>query len=683
MELVIEEINTNTNKLPTICLNMIVKNESKIITRLFDSVLPIIDCYCICDTGSTDDTVKIIKEYFDSKNILGKVVFEPFKNFCHNRNFAMQSCLGMSDFILLIDADMILEVKQFDKTVLNNFDTFTLLQGNENFYYKNVRIVRNNGLYSYVGVTHEFLSTPSNNRASHIDKDQMFINDVGDGGAKNDKFERDVRLLTEGIKEEPNNDRYYFYLANSYFDSGKLDEAINFYKQRIKMGGWVQEVWYSYYKIGLAYHKQNKIPDAIFTWMEGYDLLPERLEGLYEIIKHYRYTSKRKIAYDFYNIAKNILDKNHNRSDYLFVHNDVYTYKLFYEYTIIAAYLGITNINDQVVQLFNSSADHSCISSTLSNMKFYKDILRPIRRVIFDSSITKNINNEFIKFNSSSPCIIHNKNKDGYLMNVRFVNYNITDNGSYTNCDKYIITVNKLIELDRLLEVQKETWIQLNFEDRRYMGVEDVRIYPYCETDNISQNINSNKLLFIGTGYHKNNQIGVVSGEYDVDNCQLISNELTQNIKNTTCEKNWIFVDYQNSTHIIYNWHPLNICKLNKNNLEIVEKRDTPRIFSHIRGSTCGFKYTNNSFNEIWFVTHIVSYEQPRHYYHVIVVFNEQLAVLRYSAPFKFEGECIEYCLGIVVENEQVLISYSTWDRTSRIGVYDKSYIEGLLKYEK
>jgi len=39
----------------TICLNMIVKNESKIITRLFDSVIDIIDTYVICDTGSDDE----------------------------------------------------------------------------------------------------------------------------------------------------------------------------------------------------------------------------------------------------------------------------------------------------------------------------------------------------------------------------------------------------------------------------------------------------------------------------------------------------------------------------------------------------------------------------------------------------------------------------------------------------
>ena len=51
------ELVLNKNNKPTLCLNMIVKNESKIITRLFDSVLQIIDSYCICDTGSNDNTI--------------------------------------------------------------------------------------------------------------------------------------------------------------------------------------------------------------------------------------------------------------------------------------------------------------------------------------------------------------------------------------------------------------------------------------------------------------------------------------------------------------------------------------------------------------------------------------------------------------------------------------------------
>ena len=122
-------------KPPTLCLNMIVKNESRIITRLFDSVISIIDSYCICDTGSTDNTIQLIEDYFREKEKPGKIVQEPFKNFCHNRNFALQSCIGLSDYVLLLDADMTLEINNFDKRLLNLAESFYILQGNESFYY--------------------------------------------------------------------------------------------------------------------------------------------------------------------------------------------------------------------------------------------------------------------------------------------------------------------------------------------------------------------------------------------------------------------------------------------------------------------------------------------------------------------------------------------------------------------
>ena len=348
-------------KSPTLCLNMIVKNESKIITRLFDSISSIIDCYCICDTGSTDNTVEIIREYFKSKGIPGKVIIEPFQNFCYNRTFALKSCIDMSDYILLLDADMILEVKNFKKQILNLADNFRLLQGNEDFYYQNMRIVKNNGLYKYTGVTHEYIDVPGNSVTVDVGKDILFIRDIGDGGAKSDKYERDVRLLTEGIKQEPNNVRYHFYLANTYHDCGKYAEAIEYYKKRIKFGGWKEEVWYSYYKIASCYKNMGKINDAISTWLDGFDFYPERLEGLYQLITHYRIISKHNLCGFFYEIGKKILDKKLNRDNYLFLQNDVYSYKLFYEYTIFSAYLGVKIINDEVITIFNNCKDHNII----------------------------------------------------------------------------------------------------------------------------------------------------------------------------------------------------------------------------------------------------------------------------------------------------------------------------------
>jgi len=57
------------------------------------------------------------------------------------------------------------------------------------------------------------------------------------------------------------------------------------------------------------------------------------------------------------------------------------------------------------------------------------------------------------------------------------------------------------------------------------------------------------------------------------------------------------------------------------------------------------------------------------------------MKLLRYTAPFKFINVCIEYSLGIIVEQKKVLITNSQHDSTTNISVYSKNYIEEILKY--
>ena len=646
----------------SIVLNMIVKNESRIIERLLESVSNIIDSYCICDTGSTDNTSEIITNFFKEKNIPGKIVYEPFKNFEYNRNFALQSCIGMGDYVLLLDADMQLQINNFNKELLKNYDAFYIFQENNFMIYKNIRIVKNNGLFIYKGVTHEYISIPNNSLLIQLIKENIFIIDIGDGGSKVDKFERDIKLLLSGIENEPNNDRYYFYLANSYNDCGKYNEAIEIYKKRIEMAGWKQEVWYSYYRIGLAYKNLGQIEKAIYYWLLSYDYSSDRIEGLYQIICHYRIIGKHKLAKLYYDIALFILNKKLSYSEFLFTEYNIYIYKIYIEHTIIAFYLGIKNINDEIIIILNNCKDNGEIKLLFSNMKFYKNVLNKIETIIFDSSFNDIVFDVKHTFTSSSSCMIQQEN--GYLMNVRYVNYIMNDKQEY-DWKVSVITQNKRVELDTNFKIINEKLLKYNNDVKTHIvGIEDVRIFTNKQ----------NEILFLGSSYNKEqNKIMIVNGKYDnLENANLS----TPTFSNNSCEKNWV---YYNNENIIYQWHPLTICKLNElNELNIIEKKETPLYFSQFRGSTNGFEYNN----EIWFITHIVSHEVPRHYYHVFVVFDKEMNLLRYSAPFSFEGEAIEYCLSIIVEKNRVLINYSTWDRTTRIGIYDKNYIDTLIQYK-
>jgi hypothetical protein len=51
----------NNSTTPRACLAMIMKNEGPILPRLFESIKGFVSEYCVMDTGSTDDTVEVLK----------------------------------------------------------------------------------------------------------------------------------------------------------------------------------------------------------------------------------------------------------------------------------------------------------------------------------------------------------------------------------------------------------------------------------------------------------------------------------------------------------------------------------------------------------------------------------------------------------------------------------------------
>ena len=91
---------------PTVTLCMIVKDEEHIIRECLESISPYIDRYDITDTGSTDTTKKVIKDYFDSVGIPGEVYDAPWEGFGKSRTQSLRNAdKGGADYSWVIDAD--------------------------------------------------------------------------------------------------------------------------------------------------------------------------------------------------------------------------------------------------------------------------------------------------------------------------------------------------------------------------------------------------------------------------------------------------------------------------------------------------------------------------------------------------------------------------------------------------
>lgn len=639
----------NFSREPRIVLNMIVKNESKIIERLIQSVVSIIDSYCICDTGSTDNTKELIVRAMEAAGKPGEVYDEPFKNFGYNRSHALKRADAWGDYALLLDADMKLVITpQFSKADLKK-DGYAIIQKGGDITYYNTRFIKLRIGAKCTAPTHEYYDFPSGSDTGQLDT--VYIEDIGDGGSKSDKFARDIKLLSDALETEPNNERYHFYLAQSYKDTGKPEEAIKHYKRRVELGGWHEEVFYSLLQIGHIYNTINEKEKAVYYWLEAYNSHSKRAESLYEVVKYYRIIGKHKLAHMYYEIGKKI---PFPKDDVLFIKHDVYTNLFFYEYSIIAYYLGLPIDHKEYLQLIWSG---HMKDNVFENYKFYHLKLADlpgVKTIDFTETVSKMIGGREDTFVSSSPSLI--KMGGGYLMNVRYVNYKIYPDGSYKfmHDDGKITTLQKTVILGSDFGTLQSSWID-KVEDMslRYQGVEDVKVF-----------LDGKKLVYLGTVEHPTtHNVTVGYGVYDSD---MLKPTACVSPTGNGCEKNWVFCsDGEGRTHVVYSWSPLTIGHLEGDRfITDTQDKEVPTFFKDVRGSTNGFTYGD----DIWFLCHVVHHSSPRHYYHVLVVLDKMtLNFKRHSILFKFNGRPIEYALGLIVEEERICISYSQNDSTASI----------------
>lgn len=339
----------------SLSLIMIVKNEASIIRKTLENILQhfAISHYCIVDTGSSDDTPAIIKEFFESHTVPGMLHHSKFVDFATNRTESLHKAFNMTDWGLIFDADdyvidgeedlnpakgLPLDSSKHDSYFLKFVGSATC-----SVTYNRIAIVNNRKRWKYTGVLHEYIEAldPVKDTGVIQGKYAIVSGRTGNRSQNPNKYLDDAKMLEHALTVESDKglrNRYLFYLAQSYKDAGLHEKAIEAYTRRgaIFDHSWFQENYISLLYAGRLVYNTGNQAEAVRLWIKAKKVDPSRKEAYYEIIKHYRLADDLTAAY-----AHRIPDSitcNGAGPRGLFIDRSIHGYLYDYEMSIVAFY---------------------------------------------------------------------------------------------------------------------------------------------------------------------------------------------------------------------------------------------------------------------------------------------------------------------------------------------------------
>jgi glycosyltransferase involved in cell wall biosynthesis len=274
---------TETKK--KIVLNMIVKNEEKVIERCLSSVYDFIDYWVIVDTGSSDKTIEVIRRFMKDKP--GEIFERPWVDFSHNRQEALELAKPKGDYILFMDADDTLTFEPGFQLPKLTLDFYGIYNKTSKQQWLIPRLVNAKLPWKWLGVLHEYICCDFSTSGDVLDK--VWYDYLG-GGARSqdpDRINKDISVLKSGLVKEPLNRRYLYYLATTSETGKRYEEAIEWYKKRASYAdeGDPDEVFLSLYAIGKLYQAIGVNQQLVLdSFVKAYKFLPTRIEPLFYIL---------------------------------------------------------------------------------------------------------------------------------------------------------------------------------------------------------------------------------------------------------------------------------------------------------------------------------------------------------------------------------------------------------------
>jgi tetratricopeptide (TPR) repeat protein len=324
----------------SLCLCMIVKDEAETIERCLYSCRDLIDCWVICDTGSTDGTQKLVRDVL--AGIPGELHEHEWIDFAHNRSRLLALARGRADYLLLMDADWTLDAREGALEGLHADAYMVVHAGASEF--ANKRLVRGDLEWRYVGATHEYITCDAERTCERLAGVSIQVHSVG--GARTGRWLHDIAVLEAALERDPGDARAVFYLAQTLRDLGheREDESMlvrarEHYLRRGAMDGWVEERYCAWHQAGLLADEVGDWPLAADAYTAAWEVRPVRLEAVYDLALGLRLRERYHAAHQYTRLAAGA-DPLSIPDDDLFVAPWVYRWGLLFEYSITCFWVG-------------------------------------------------------------------------------------------------------------------------------------------------------------------------------------------------------------------------------------------------------------------------------------------------------------------------------------------------------
>jgi len=366
----------------SLCLNMIVKNESHIILETLNNLLSYLkfDYWVISDTGSTDQTPQLITDFFKEKGIPGEMFLDEWKDFGHNRTIALEHAYQKTDYLFIFDADDKI-MGQLTLPVLDA-DEYRFKLGQRTQYYRSL-LINNRKRWKFVGVLHEYLTSMEEDIQKKIIEGDYYIDSrrLGDRSKASDKYEKDAMILVDAYeteKDEGLKHRYAFYAGQSFKDCGQDEKSIEWNKLVLTLKNWSQEKFIACLRIGEIYEKQKNFESALHYYTKTIEYDKERIEGIVHACRLCYEKGMHLLVHSFYEQFKHVDLKNINLTQKLFLFPELFQDDLSYYNTISSYYIHntVSGYESCKRNLIHNRISKSRLYNAIHNLYYYREEIK-------------------------------------------------------------------------------------------------------------------------------------------------------------------------------------------------------------------------------------------------------------------------------------------------------------------